>query len=538
MVQMKIILNVHILPKLATCWVIRLRNEPGIKRYVFGPGGGGAGSKDYDAQEAVKQPGFSFQWGGAAIDKNDNIFLARLNPTSEIQVFDPKGKFLRKLALKDNLQPYSMRFGIDGALWLGCVNNLLRIDPLTGNEEKNIANVSARTVHIGPDGTIYLFGDSRVWRFTPTGEVLPFTTTGTTVKEKGRYLNLNPRDNNVPAGTAGYALDISSVIGHADGSFEILTAWMDDPRNGKRAVLRFAADGTYQPHTPAITVLPQQTGNVFLDSEPANLAIQYCNLASQVTTVAVATTVTNLAEEIVSTNQNENSLPALTITTALHPLDPIVTQGLQPPDTRNYFGYYTIDVKATTGQLSLTNERLFGGRVTDRDNIFNPYSPFGSVRMDANPELLRRIGGGLNRGHSAVYWDEVEPKPGEWLFYPADSLTYLRERALPTMSILGYGEPWDNGGFPRCRITSYDTFWQYCSQVISHYKGTPMMWQFWNEPNYFWHVPGAYRYEQYAMALKGVYAIAKAIDPNTKLICDGFAGEAQGMKQLGEWGCR
>ena len=508
----------------------------GTKRYVFGPGGSGAGSKDYDAQQMVKQPGFSFQWGGVAIDAQDNIYLARLNPDPEIQVFNHAGNFLRKLPVPQGMQPLSMRFGTNGALWLGCSSSLLRVHPLTGAEEKRINNIAVRTVHIGPDGTIYAFGDSRVWRFTPDGDVLPFTDQGATVRENGRYLQLSPAENNVLPGTAGYAVNISGVVGHADGSFELFAAWKDNPSNGMRAVLRFNAAGTFQPTTPAVSMLPHQTGNIFLNEESAFIGLQLINFSNTPASISSEITVRDLDEQLIATRRETREIPAMSIIAAPAPLDPPLPAAGIAADTRERFGYYIIDAVIKSGMTTLSSAQLFGGRLADRGSVFPPYSPFGSVRMDGNPELLRRAGGGLNRGHSAVYWNDVEARSGEWTFFPADSLTFLRQRALPTMSILGYGEPWDNGGFARCRITSYDTFWQYCATVIRRHKGTPMMWQFWNEPNYFWHVPGPYRYEHYVMALKGAYALAKSIDPDTLFICDGFAGEAKMMAQFGEWG--
>jgi len=264
---------------------------------------------------------------------------------------------------------------------------------------------------------------------------------------------------------------------------------------------------------------------VFVGDQQAAIGVQCTNLNAQATRVELTATVRDLDGNVIATCRDERNVP------------PNASQSIPMllPNAARY-GYYAIRLEAKTAAGTPAPVELSGGRVRPRDNVFHPYSAFGSVRMERNPELMRRIGGGLNRNHFPVYWNNVEPQPGEWKLKPADTLEFFRSRALPFMCILGYGEPWHKGGYPRCRITSYDTFWQYIASVIDRHKGTPMVWQFWNEPNFFWHVPGPYRYEHYVMVLKGTYAIAKALDPDTPLICDGFAGSAEAMRDFARWG--
>ncbi|MEI6519367.1 MAG: hypothetical protein WCO98_04925 [bacterium] len=488
----------------------------GKKHYVFGPGGGGAGSKDYDAEEMVKQPGFAANWGGVAIDNKDNIYLGRTEPTPEIQVFDSTGKYLRTLPVPKRVRPEFLRFGKDGGLWVGGNCPLTRINAQTGDVEK-ATNAWVRYLHIAPDGTIYGISGVWVWRLTRDGEPLPFTAKAPYMRENGIKMNLNPRDAKKPDNAPGYATDIRGIMVAEKDDFYLSCI-------GDR-LLHFAQDGTFLPDTPAVAVLPSETGHVFVGAQSANVDIQLTNFRNEPAQVKLISTVRNLAGEIVASHEEHRTIAALASQSA----------PLSLGDAKD-FGYYTIDIQTKQDENVLMAKRLFGGRVASRGNDFHPYSAFGSVRMERNPELIRRIGGGLNRNHNPVYWNDVEPKPGEWHLQPADALNFYTEHAMPAMVILGYGEPWLNGGFARCRITGYDNFFNYLATVINQYKGTAMMWQCWNEPNYFWHVPGPYRYEQYVIALQGAYSIAKALDPGTTLICDGFAGSARDMGELADKG--
>ncbi len=491
-------------------------NIKGKKRYVFGPGGGGAGSKDYDAEEMMKQPGFAANWGGVAIDKQDNIYLSRIDPTPEIQVFDSTGKYLRTLPVPKGIRPEFLRFGKEGGLWVGGNCPLTRINPQTGDVEISTKS-TPRYLHIAPDGTIYGISGIWVWRLTPDGEPLPFTAKAPYMRENGNKMNLSPRDAKKPDNAPGYTPDIRGIMVTEKGDFYLSCV-------GDR-LLHFAPDGTFLPDTPAVAILPSETGHTFVGDQPASVDIQLTNFSDEPAQVKLIATVRNLAGDIIASHEDNRTVAALISKSAPLSLG-----------KAKDFGYYTIDIQAKQDDNTLMARRLFGGRVATRGNDFHQYSAFGSVRMERNPELIRRMGGGLNRNHNPVYWNDVEPKPGEWHLQPADALNFYKQHAMPAMVILGYGEPWFNGGFARCRITGYDNFFNYLATVINQYKGTAMMWQCWNEPNYFWHVPGPYRYEQYVIALKATYAIAKAIDPGTPVICDGFAGSALDMGNLADSG--
>ena len=274
----------------------------------------------------------------------------------------------------------------------------------------------------------------------------------------------------------------------------------DPGNNSDNRLMHFAPDGTFLIDSPAVAFLPHETGNVFTGDEPAMVAVQVANLTPQAETAAFEAVVLDVDSKPIAGHKQPLDVPPMTILSTAVPIAPGASA----------CGYWEIQLSATAAGRRAAADTLYGGRVAERTGEFHPYSPFGSVRMEGNPELIRRAGGGLNRNHNPVYWNEVEPQPGEWHLQPADALDFFRRRAMPALVILGYGEPWLKGGFAACRIYRYDTFWDYIAAVADRFRGTPMMWQFWNEPNYFWHVPGPYRYEHYVMVLEGTYAILKA----------------------------
>ena len=497
------------------------------KRYTFGPGGGGAGSKRYGPEDATK-PGFANNFGGGAIDASDNIYLLVVRPKAQIQVFAPSGKYLRSIALPENKREYSTcRFGKDGTLWVAAADRVLGLNSASGDVLKTLS-VGAQSLHIGPDGTIYVPSSTRLWRFDSSGQPVPFAGDAPYVVLKGSALDLSAQAAKVPEGTSGYVKSIGAVIGEVDGSFRVLS---HDPRRGGGPrdpvyALHFDRDGRFQIDSPAVSVLVQETGNIFIGGEPAKVGVQVTNLRAQPQTLMLRAQVKDLDGHAISSYEQSRTIGALSSAAAPLPLG----------DTSKAFGYYSIDVEAVIGPTIVASERVYGGRVVERGDVFAPYSTFGTVRAEENPELVRRAGGALLRSGRHAYWNNVEPQPGQWHFMPRQQVAVYPEHGQPMMVGLGYGEPWDKGGQPRCRITQYDTFWNYAATVIDHYKGTTAIWQFWNEPNYFWHTPKPYTYEQYAIVLQGTYSIAKAIDPETPVICDGFAGSAAMMGELAKQG--
>lgn len=488
----------------------------GKKRYVFGPGGGGAGSKDYEAAAVIGTPGFGFRWGAVAVDAQGTVFVARAAPNPEIQVFDETGHFLRRLPLPPATETLAMRCGSDGVLWLA-TGRLLRLNATTGAVEPTL-NVFARGLHLAPDGALFAWDGPRLARLRPSGDPWPFTASGMGSADKTGSLDLSPARHHVPPETPGFTERINGVAVTAAGDF-----YVSAPND---QLLHFDASGAFLPERVQLSVQTQQTGNVFVGDAPAAVDVQLANLRDAAVTARLRLTLRDLDGREIGRAEAQRQVAPLT--SASVPL--ALVPGPAP------LGYYVIEVEAAVEGQSVGRTRLYGGRVRPRGNSFAPYSAFGSVRMEGNPELVRRAGGGLNRNHNPVYWNDVEPTPGKWQLQAPDALGFFAARAMPAMVILGYGEPWHNAGFPACRLYRYDDYFSYLATVIGQYRGTARLWQFWNEPNFFWHVPGPYQYEQYVMALQATYAICKALDPAADVICDGFAGDAGWMERMAQMG--
>ena len=463
------------------------------KQYVFGPGGGGAGAKNY-GPDAVKNPGFVFRWGGATIYK-DEIYLVRAKPDPQVQVFDLAGKFARAVslaALPADIDYLAARATPNGRLWLAASNgNVYGLNNQSGAVEKTVA-VSTRTLHVGPDGTLYALEGSRVRRFNGEGQPIPFGADVPGTIEAGNALELQPAARKLPDGAPGTTKRIFSVVGNADGSFTALTNEGDNYGGGPLRALRFARNGRFLPDTVEGTALALQNGNVFVGAEAGQVGASWSNIGDTAQSVAVRATIKNLDGETIGTSEQTYAVAPRSLV-----WQPLSLGSIQAP------GYYEINLEARSGGRVVLQQQMYGGRVPPRGHTFPAYSPFGSVRMEDEPELLRRAGGGLSRNHQPIYWDAIEPKPGQWKLAAPDTMKVYRDRyAMPAMIIMAYGEPWLEGGFPNCRIYRYDTWFDYAARVTEQHKNTALTWQFWNEPNFFWHVPGEFRYEHYAQMLQ------------------------------------
>ena len=72
-----------------------------------------------------------------------------------------------------------------------------------------------------------------------------------------------------------------------------------------------------------------------------------------------------------------------------------------------------------------------------------------------------------------------------------------------------------------CTIYNYDRFVNdYCVEVFHHMKNRYSLLQFWNEPNFFWHVP----MDQYYAVQQRVFSRIKTLDKNAFIMGDGHAG--------------
>jgi len=183
-------------------------------------------------------------------------------------------------------------------------------------------------------------------------------------------------------------------------------------------------------------------------------------------------------------------------------------------------------------------------RIAPRSLAPSPDSPF-AMCWGTNFYLMGLAGVKTERVGSA-YWAKIEPFPGVFMPDQPDATQYYSLQgyrryatrwgvALPEQ--FTYGENWLGGSFPECRIHSYDSFVGYMLRVVDMYgdQGVPY-YQFWNEPNYFWHVPGPFSREHFGLVSKLAWNVVKARDKEAASIPDGDAGGLGMMQEMAGWG--
>jgi polysaccharide biosynthesis protein PslG len=164
-----------------------------------------------------------------------------------------------------------------------------------------------------------------------------------------------------------------------------------------------------------------------------------------------------------------------------------------------------------------------------------PYDPYG-VGFGAD-ELLPQTPRALELAAQAnidwvrlgIYWQAVEPNPGQYDFAADDALVAsARANQLNVLAILAYSTPWSTSApdNPPVNLTHYPPrdyreWADYVATVVSRYKGDIHYWEVWNEPDLaeFWSGTAA----QYASLLALTYSTIKQIDPTATVVLGGQA---------------
>jgi hypothetical protein len=483
-----------------------------------------------DPSELVRKPGFAYQWGGMAIDKQDNLYLGRVDPNPEIQVFDATGKYLRSIALPGDAAPYSLRVGTDGALWVAGGKALIHLSPAIGGEPK-VLDVPVNFLHVGADGSVYGVNGGELWRVAPSGELIPFSVKAPYVRENGQFLDLRPVANNVPEDTAGYAAFIHGIVA-GEKDFYLSVSPSDAPDAAEGRLLHFSADGTFLPDTLSASLGQHRPGNVFVDSDPPMFDLLVNNLSEKEQPLTADWVLTDFDGKA-----TKGSLQFIA--------RPLQRQRVPLIPDAGQMGHYRFAVTLRQGDQVVTTLNTQLARIRSRRLTPEEYSPF-AMCWGTDFYLMGLAGVKTERVGSA-YWGKIEPlegismpDPKEAIQWP-DSLEGYRKYAdrwsVALPEGFSYGEPWLGGSFPGCRIFSYDRFYRYCMRVVDKFggRGVPH-YQFWNEPNYFWRVPGPFSREHFALVAKHTWSIVKARDKNARAICDGDAGSTRMMEELALYG--
>jgi hypothetical protein len=135
----------------------------------------------------------------------------------------------------------------------------------------------------------------------------------------------------------------------------------------------------------------------------------------------------------------------------------------------------------------------------------------------------------INWVRLGIYWEDVEPGPGQYDFAADDALVAsTRANHLNVLAILAYSTTWSTGApaNPPSNLTHYpprdDREWaDYVAKVVSRYKDDIHYWEVWNEPDLseFWNGTPA----QYASLLALTYSTIKQVDPTATVVLGGQA---------------
>ena len=131
--------------------------------------------------------------------------------------------------------------------------------------------------------------------------------------------------------------------------------------------------------------------------------------------------------------------------------------------------------------------------------------------------------GGFGWVRMDFVWDAVEKVKGQYDFAAYDQLLDgLTKRGIKPLFILDYGNALYQDGSPRSP-EAQAAFARFAAAAVTHYKGRPILWEIWNEPNgTFWN-PKADAEEYGRLAVMTARAMKEA-DPKATVLAPGSAG--------------
>ena len=494
------------------------------KQYVLGPGGNGH-YKYWDTDEMLGKPGFSLRWNGVALDRDDNVYVSSETPAN-IQVFTNAGDYLRTIILPGAAVPRVMRVGTDGTLWVVSSAGVYGLDPNTGAVRKHLEGNDYHYIFIDAAGHVYVCDQANISRFSPTGDPLPFAPDSPYRVDPGNVINLDRGFHRAARDACGFVDQIGGLFVDGNGSL-----WVSDRTAGR--LLRFSTDGKYQPLPFIVTMGQHSPGNIFLDDAPAVFDLFASHFGPDQRRVTAAWTLTDFDGR---QTRGESGLD----------LSPLADQAIQLVVPAPENGHYrlSVDLKLD-GQVCSSLTAMFA-RIPSRRIYEDRFSPF-AVCWGNNFPLMAYAGIKSHRGDSASWNRILEPLDG--LFYPqhedgqgyTDSLEgprrFARRWGIDQLNGLDYGEGWLGNYDLISRIWSYDRFYGYGLRVLDAFAGkNEPFYQFWNEPNFFWHVPGPFGREHFGLVTQHVWSMIKARDRDAFSIPDGDAGGTAMEKEMADWG--
>ncbi len=516
--------------------VLGLRVDPGRGTYdeVFGPGGTGQHRK-IDAKALAGTPGFTAgMFSGVAVAADGTVFVGAYNNVGKPEIkhqvwaFDENGKFLRELALPAKAWPGCMRMGTDGTLWLVCFEGLFGLDPQSGAQRKHVP-FYGKGMHIGADGAIYLYERDYIKRLSATGDPKPFTGKGLPLLDgDASTIALGPDRAKVPDTAAGFTPRIKSVVGMKDGTFYVSASPHEDDNHRANRLLHFAADGTYLPEEISVDVLARQPYHVFVDQTQAVVDLSVTSIADADVPLTATWTLTDFD------GKDSSGTVKLVAKPGARQTLPLILGA-------NQNGHYRVKIAVQRGSETIFERSLMMARIRRHDAAPDPDSPF-AMCWGFQPQLMGLAGVKLERVPDS-YWGNEELVEGQlapmvpddrvkqgtgngwWGDSPNGWRNYASQWNIAVPGGFSYGEQWWGGSYPNCRIFSYDRFIAMMDRTVDRLAPRkPPYYQFWNEPNFFWHVPGKFSREHFVLMGKHAWSVVKARDKDALAIPDGDAG--------------
>jgi hypothetical protein len=146
--------------------------------------------------------------------------------------------------------------------------------------------------------------------------------------------------------------------------------------------------------------------------------------------------------------------------------------------------------------------------------------------------LMKEAGVGFVR--QDFLWGDIEAVPGRFDFRKYDNIVdLLGKKDIRILGILHYSADWASStgrwnGAPK----DNKLFVNYASKVIARYKGRIRYWEIWNEPDSATYWKPQDGLKGYCALLKEVYAAAKRIDPECKILNGGLSAGLASVNKL------
>lgn len=172
------------------------------------------------------------------------------------------------------------------------------------------------------------------------------------------------------------------------------------------------------------------------------------------------------------------------------------------------------------------------------NHAWNNYKYSSSDELRKAARLMQEAGVGWVR--MDFLWSDIEPEQGGFDFAKYDAIVaIMHEYRINILGLLHYSTDWASA----CGKWNYppkdtQSFINYVTRVIDRYKDKVKHWEVWNEPDSSTYWASQDGLKSYCALLKEVYAAAKSIDPQCKILNGGLANGLASINQLYDNGSR